>query len=72
MTETFQDLYTGYEDWHNIDIRELQKAMRRMYNLGLENSPEHLSIKKTGLENVDKYSYKAVGEIIKKALEDAN
>ena len=72
MTETFQDLYTGYEDWHNIDIRELQKAMRRMYNLSLENSPEYLSIKKTGLENVDRYSYKAVGETIKKALEDAN
>ena len=72
MTETFQDLYTGYEDWHNIDIRELQKAMRHMYNLSLENSPEYLSIKKTGLENVDKYSYKAIGETIKKALEDAN
>jgi len=46
--------------------------MRRLYNLSLENSPEYLSIKKTGLENVDRYSYKAVGETIKKALEDAN
>ena len=46
--------------------------MRRMYNLSLENSPEYLSIKKTGLKNVDKYSYKAIGETIKKVLEDAN
>jgi len=72
MLETFQDLYTGYEDWYNIDVRELQKAMRRMYKIGSINSPEYLSLKKFGMDNVNNYSYKSIGETIKEELENAN
>ena len=31
MPDTFHDLYTGHENWWNIDILDLQRAMRQAY-----------------------------------------
>ena len=72
MTETFADLYTGRENWDNIDIRELQKRMRNVYELHSSNSPAYLATKKLGLENAYRYSYENVGKIMKEALTNAN
>ena len=72
MTETFSDLYTGRENWDNIDIRELQKRMRNVYELHSSNSPAYLATKKLGLENAYRYSYENVGKIMKEALTNAN
>jgi len=71
MTETFHDIYTGREDWCNIDIRYLQSEMRYVYDSHLSEDEEYSKIKKQGMKSVYNYSYEAVGELMKKELENA-
>ena len=71
MTETFHDIYTGREDWCNIDIRYLQSEMRYVYDSHLSEDEEYSKIKKQGMESVYNYSYETVGELMKKELENA-
>ena len=68
MTETFQDLYTGREDCMSVDIRKLQKAMRRMYYLASNSDSKYTNLQKQGREIADKYSYENIGNRIKEAL----
>lgn len=68
MTETFQDLYTGREDCISIDVRKLQKAMRRIYYLASISDSKYTKLQKRGREIADKYSYENIGNQIKEAL----
>ena len=68
MTETFQDLYTGREDCVSINVRKLQKAMRRMYYLASNSDSKYTNLQKHGREIADKYSYENIGNRIKEAL----
>ena len=68
MTETFQDLYTGREDCVSINVRKLQKAMRRMYYLASNSDSKYTNLQKQGREIADKYSYENIGNRIKEAL----
>ena len=68
MTESFQDLYTGREDWMSIDVRSLQKAMRRIYYLASNSDKKYLNLQKQGREIAERYSYNNIGQKIKEAL----
>lgn len=71
MTETFHDIYTGRENWCNIDIRYLQSEMRYVYDSYSHDDSEYMKIKDHGRKSVYDYSYQAVGELMKKGIEDA-
>ena len=71
MTETFHDIYTGREDWCNIDIRYLQSEMRYVYDSHVQQDEEYLKIKKQGMESAYDFSYEAVGKMMKEELENA-
>ena len=65
MTETFNDLYTGRENWKNVNILELQKQMRIAY----ENwKKDDTTVGERGKEVADHYRYERIGNIIKETL----
>ena len=68
MTETFQDLYTGREDCVSVNVRKLQKAMRRMYYLASISDSKYTNLQRQGREIANKYSYENIGNKIKEAL----
>jgi len=68
MTEGFEDLYTGREDCISINVRMLQKAMRKIYHLASNSDSEYLDLQKRGREIAEKYSYGNIGNKIKEAL----
>ena len=72
MLETFQDIYTGQEDWFNIDTRSLQKEMRSVYESWKNKDDSYIEMKRKGMEIADKYSYESIGNLIKQELEKAN
>lgn len=68
MTETFEDLYTGRENWMSIDVRSLQRAMRKIYHLASNSDKKYLNLQTQGREIAERYSYKNIGSKIKEAL----
>ena len=70
MIETFNDLFTARENWNSIDLLELRKSMRNIYQL---HSSDPKGVYKTmqdkGKKRVEEYSYKAIGNLIKTELE---
>jgi len=72
MLETFQDIYTGREDWFNIDTRSLQKEMRSVYESWKNKDESYLEMQREGIEIAEKYSYESIGSLIKQELENAN
>lgn len=72
MTNTFGDIFTGNEDWYSINVRDLQKQMRNVYEMHKNASSEYSDIKRQGLSSAQDYSYDNVGKIIKELLTDVN
>jgi glycosyltransferase involved in cell wall biosynthesis len=72
MVETFNDIYTGNENWWSIDINGLRKAMRHVFELWKNDPDAYQAMRKAGQEDVKKYSYETVGKIIKELLENAS
>ena len=72
MVETFNDIYTGNENWWSIDINGLRKAMRHVFELWKNDPDAYQAMRKAGQEDVKKYSYENVGKIIKELLENAS
>ena len=72
MIETFNDIYTGHENWWAIDINDLRKAMRRIFELWKNDPAAYSEMQRAGQEDVKKYSYENVGNIIKEQLENAS
>ena len=70
MTETFHDIYTGHEDWINVDIRGLQKAMRKIYTMHTDKDPDYKKMKEQGLKSACKYSYENIGKLMEKEISD--
>ena len=66
MKDTFHELYSGRENWWNINISELRKAMRESY----EN--KSLKRKKASQGVADRYSFSldVVGEKMREAIHD--
>ena len=71
MLETFTDIYTGHENWWGVDIRALQKQMRHVFEMWKNDQVAYLETKKQGRLSAEQYSYKNVGLLIKKELENA-
>ena len=71
MLETFSDIYTGHENWWGIDIRALQKEMRGVFEMWKNDKAAYSEAKKQGRLSAEQYSYKNVGLLIKKELENA-
>lgn len=71
MMDTFPDLYTGYEDWLSVDIRDLQRLMRLEYDMGTkkinnllyQQTPEKVS------NILGCFSYEVIGNQMKSLLE---
>jgi glycosyltransferase involved in cell wall biosynthesis len=66
VTDSFDNLYTGSEEWASVSVPHLRKCMREAYeNKELrEHKLEH------NLDNIDRYSYKNVGLMLKRELEN--
>ena len=65
MQNWFSDLYTCDEDWWQIDIRELQKAMREVY----ENKRVRAIKAENGINRAYDFTHEIVGEKMKQLLE---
>jgi len=66
--DTFDDLYTGKENWYSIDINCLRKNMREIF----EDSEKRDKISSQGINNAYNYSHEKVGKIMKDTLENKN
>ena len=60
MTDTFDDIYTGQEDWTRIDIRKLQSEMRRVYETYKSDEESYAELQKAGVEAAKEFSYEKV------------
>jgi glycosyltransferase involved in cell wall biosynthesis len=72
MNETFQDIFTGREDWFDIDVRSLQSSMRNVFEMWKNSNEQYDEIKTNARQRAHKYSYESVGNLIKQELENAN
>lgn len=61
MTDIFQDLYTGYEQWHRPDINELVDAMQNRF---FEPSNYNIDY----MAESEQFSYTNIGNLIKETL----
>lgn len=64
--DTFSDLCTANETWYAPDILDLRRRMRQAY----QDDDEIAGIRKYGLQQLSRFSYKAIGKIIKERLEN--
>lgn len=62
---TFPDFGTGRELWFNIDICDLVDTLRKAFEM---DSKTKELMKVNGIKRAEKYSYKSVGEMIKRTL----
>ena len=72
MLETFNDIYTGHENWWGVDVRALQKDMRNVFEMWKNDKPSYEEIQKQGRLSAEQYSYENIGLLIKKELENAS
>jgi glycosyltransferase involved in cell wall biosynthesis len=66
--ETLHNLDTAYETWKDINLLELCKAMRKMYEH--KQGDKWLATKKTCKMKADEYSHQNVGKKMKEVLND--
>jgi len=64
MIETFPNMFNSNEDWCSIDINEMQRVMRHVY----EMQDSLAKMKEIGLKQVHEYSHEKIGTIIKGLL----
>lgn len=72
MTETFEDIFTGDEDWTRVDIRKLQLEMRKVYETYKSDKSSYTKLQEQGREAVENFSYEKVGQLIKDELENVS
>jgi len=68
MLNTFPYLFTAEEEWCSIDISELKKVMRHVY----ENRESLEEMRNLGAKNAYDYSYPKIGALMKKLIEESN
>lgn len=66
--DSFDDLYTGRENWYSVDINLMRKNMREIF----EDSEKRKSIASLGFNAAYDYSYMNVGKIMKNTIENNN
>lgn len=59
--------YDARQNWLSVDIPELARRMREVYEM--RNSSERKTLTQNGMASAYNYSYKAVGQIMARALE---
>ena len=64
--DTFEGLHTGCDDWHSINIRDLRRKMRRVF----EDEKLRAKLSVNGKEKAKEYSYDKIGKIFKQKLEE--
>lgn len=62
--DNFDDLYTSEENWLDIDIRDLQKKMRYVYELYMTNSLEYNRISQACIKKASEFDFNNI-EMIK-------
>ena len=72
MMETFNDIYTGQENWWSVDVLAMQQKMRKVFEMWKDDKEGYLKIQQQGRLSAEKYSYQNVGKIIKRELENAS
>ena len=70
MTETFTDLFTAEENWFSIDINELRRTMRKVYDMYNDSDQKYSKMKQQGLLRAFEYSHENIGNKIKELLND--
>ena len=71
MNDTFNDLFTGEENWYSVDVNKLRKAMRKIYEMrNSKDSEEYTKMKRNGLLQATKYSHDKIGKLIKGLLDE--
>ena len=70
MTETFADLFTAEEDWFSIDVNELRRTMRKVYDMHNDSDQKYSKMKQQGLLRAFEYSHENIGNKIKELLND--
>ena len=70
MTNTFEDLFTSDEDWYSIDVNQLRKAMRKVFEMYKAGDKEYVSMKSEGIKRAKEYSHENIGKLIKDILND--
>ena len=68
MLDTFQDLFTGNENWCSVSIQGLRECMRHVY----ENQNSLKNMKKNGLRRAYEYSHEKIGNLIRDLLDVNN
>ncbi len=63
---TFDDLYTGREEWAAVDIKHLRKCMREAY----ENHALRASKSEAGIQQAYSFTHNVVGSLMKESLLD--
>jgi hypothetical protein len=64
MNDTLFDLYSARENWREIDIRALGRAMREAY----ENQSLRTKRSEAGKKGIGQYGYDKIGNLIKETL----
>ena len=70
MTNTFEDLFTSDEDWYSIDVNQLRKSMRKVFEMYKAGDKEYVSMKSEGIKRAKEYSHENIGKLIKDILND--
>ena len=65
MNDTFPDLFMGNEDWKQVNISSLRKAMRLIY----ENKEYRENCSEYGMNKIYDFSYNKIGSLMKEVLE---
>jgi glycosyltransferase involved in cell wall biosynthesis len=64
VLDSFSDLYTGHETWYNINIADLRKAMRKIF----ENQELRNKFEQNGIDKAYEFSYQKIGQLMKERL----
>lgn len=68
LTETFQDMFTGLENWGNPNLSQLRSYMREAY----ANKDTYTAKSDKAIETPYNYTYEKVGQIMLTRLEKIN
>lgn len=66
--DSFVDLYTASSNWYDVDIIDLQHAMRKIYDEYREKTP-YEERQKACQEKIQEFDYSTIGRLIKDSLE---
>ena len=66
--DSFNDLYTGKENWYAVDINDMRSKMREIF----EDSQKREKIASKGINSAYNYSHMNIGSLMAKTLNNKN